>query len=329
VCACCLSAISATATTVTHQLLLALLAACTGIVNVSPACSEKETLAAAAEGKLARSVVLPWQTLDDTPARLQVMSMIHENMITNNAPVSHFKRVNYSHYIPALAATAESLIYLTAATRSEYTELTSGPATLLQQQLHRPMLHQVVIVLTAQARQAEVYAATGKYAAVELPAPAAKHKGLKLAATQAEHEQWAAAVQQAKAAVRPKAAVSAVWQLSDSDVPLRQLMLLRCAVLMAPQLLALLLKLSEENTVSPLTASLMPRLVLYALKVEQVLYWQAKHLTQYKHVPTLADRVQQAFAETVEMFSVEDPQAAMDYNEVCTVYLYIIQAAIV
>jgi hypothetical protein len=306
------------------QLLLSITAlpACTGIVNVRPACCEKETLAAAAEGRVARSVVLPWQTLEDAPARLQVASMIHEIMITTTAPVSHFKRVNYRHYVPALAATAECLIYLTAATSSEYTELTSGPVKLLLQQLHRPLLHQVIIELTALARQAEVYAATGQYAAVVLPAPAAKHKGLKLAATQAEQAQWDAAVQQARAAVRPKAKAAArgKWQLPDSDAPLRQLMLLRCAVLMAPQLPALLLKLSEKDTASPLTGNLMPRLVLYALKVEQVLYWHSKHLTEYKHLPSLADRVQQAFAElTVEMFSVEDPQAAVDYNEVCSV----------
>jgi hypothetical protein len=38
---------------------------------MSPECFEKETLAAAAEGRLAHNVVMPWQTLSDTPARLQ------------------------------------------------------------------------------------------------------------------------------------------------------------------------------------------------------------------------------------------------------------------
>jgi hypothetical protein len=110
-------------------------------------------------------------------------------------------------------------------------------------------------------------------------------------------------------AVRPDAtdAGGAVWQLPDSDAPLRQLMLLRCAALMASQLPALLMQLSVRNIVPPLAANLMPLLVRYAIKTEQLLYWQAKSTGEYKNVTTLSSRVKEGFTYmTVEMFNVEE-----------------------
>jgi hypothetical protein len=141
-----------------------------------------------------------------------------------------------------------------------------------------------------------------------------KLRGLKLEASKAEQQQWEKAVQQAMTAVRPDTADAvggdAVWQLPESDAPLRQLVLLRCAALMAPQLPELLMRLSIKNIVPPLGANLMPLLVSYAIKTEQLLYWQAESIVQYKDVTTLSSRVKEGFTDmTVEMFNVEEFEA--------------------
>jgi hypothetical protein len=98
------------------------------------------------------------------------VSKIRKAIQTSGAPVSHFKLANYSPYIPPLSVIAECLVYLTAMTRKNYTELISGPAVLLQLELLKPILQTVIISLAALARQAEVYAASGgNYVAVDLP----------------------------------------------------------------------------------------------------------------------------------------------------------------
>eukprot|EP00953_Heterococcus_sp_UTEX-ZZ885_P021386 11931-Heterococcus_DN1.PRE.3 len=157
---------------------------------MSPECFKKETLAAAAEGRLPRNVVMPWQTVGDTLARLQIVAMIRTAMKSSGAPVTHFKLADYSHYLSTLSVIAECMVYLTAATRKDYTKLISGPAVLLQLELLKPTLQSVIISLAALARQAEVYATSGgNYVAVDLPPPP-KLRGLKLEASKAEQQQW-------------------------------------------------------------------------------------------------------------------------------------------